>query len=91
APLTGAGAPPALVVGGRLDPVTPHTWAERTADTLDRAVLLTREGVGHGSYGTDPCVDAAVEATLLDTTLPAAGTVCTPPRATTRPGAVPGG
>lgn len=91
APLTGAGAPPTLVVGGRLDPVTPYSWAERTVDTLDRAVLLTREGVGHGSYGTDVCVDAAVEVTLLDTTLPAAGTVCTPPPATTRPGAVPGG
>ncbi|WP_224388306.1 alpha/beta fold hydrolase [Pseudonocardia sp. ICBG1293] len=90
-PLTGAGAPPTLVVGGRLDPVTPHRWAERMVDTLDSAVLLTREGVGHGSYGTDPCVAAAVGSTLIAATVPPAGTVCTPPPATTRPGAAPVG
>jgi len=75
-PLTGAGAPPVLVVGGRLDPVTPHHWAESMAETLNSAVLLTREGVGHGSYGTLPCVDAAVDATLIDGALPPDGTVC---------------
>ncbi|MHA6619877.1 alpha/beta hydrolase [Pseudonocardia sp. DLS-67] len=92
-PLTGAGAPPVLVVGGRLDPVTPHHWAESMARTLDSAVLLTREGVGHGSYGTVPCVDAAVDATLVDGVLPAAGTVCTPEQpGTTDPAAfAPGG
>ncbi|MHA6630368.1 alpha/beta hydrolase [Pseudonocardia sichuanensis] len=75
-PLTAAGAPPVLVVGGRLDPVTPHHWAESMVETLDSAVLLTREGVGHGSYGTLACVDAAVDATLIDGVLPADGTVC---------------
>ncbi|WP_075731598.1 alpha/beta hydrolase [Streptomyces acidiscabies] len=85
-PLTAAGAPPALVVGGRLDPVTPHHWAEKMAQTLHSAVLLTREGVGHGSYGTTPCVDAAVDAVLVNGTLPADGTVCkTAKPATTRP------
>jgi pimeloyl-ACP methyl ester carboxylesterase len=78
-PLTGAGAPQILVVGGELDPVSPHHWAVTMAqETLDSAVLLTREGVGHGSYGTVPCVDAAVDATLIDGRLPADGTVCTP-------------
>lgn len=85
-PLTGAGAPPALVVGGRLDPVTPHHWAESVSKTLDSAVLLTREGVGHGSYGTVSCVNAAVDAALVDGTLPTDGTVCeTDKPATTRP------
>ncbi|WP_367048517.1 alpha/beta hydrolase [Streptomyces sp. Je 1-332] len=85
-PLTAAGAPPALVVGGRLDPVTPHHWARTMAQTLDSAVLLTREGVGHGSYGTVPCVNAAVDAALVDGTLPADGTVCKVNKpATTRP------
>ncbi|MEU0135932.1 alpha/beta hydrolase [Streptomyces sp. NPDC006296] len=85
-PLTGAGAPPALVVGGRLDPVTPHHWAETMTRTLDSAVLLTREGVGHGSYGINTCVGKAVDAALLHGTRPADGTVCkTDAPATTRP------
>ncbi|MFD3514693.1 alpha/beta hydrolase [Streptomyces sp. NPDC058657] len=85
-PLTGTGIPPALVVAGRLDPVTPHHWAEHMTRTLDSAVLLTREGVGHGSYGTNSCVNSAVDAFLLRGAHPADGTVCkaeTP--ATTRP------
>jgi len=89
-PFTAAGAPPTLVVGGRLDPVTPHHWAESMTRTLDSAVLLTREGVGHGSYGPDPCVNAAVDAALLDGVLPADGTVCTPAPATTDPAALTG-
>ncbi len=85
-PLTGAGAPPALVVGGRLDPVTPHHWAENMTRTLDSAVLLTREGVGHGSYGTNTCVNSAVDAALIHGTHPADGAVCkTEKPATTRP------
>ncbi|MFI7285893.1 alpha/beta hydrolase [Streptomyces anulatus] len=89
-PLTATGAPPTLVVGGRLDPVTPYHWAENMARTLDSAVLLTREGVGHGFYGTGPCVNAAVDAALIHGTLPADGTVCkTDKPATTRPLASP--
>lgn len=85
-PLTGAGTPSALVVAGRLDPVTPHHWAENMTRSLDSAVLLTREGVGHGSYGTNSCVNSAVDAALVHGTHPADGAVCkadTP--ATTRP------
>jgi hypothetical protein len=50
-------------------------------------VLLTREGVGHGSYRTSgPCIDDAVDAALIDGRLPADGTVCPPePPATTAP------
>ncbi|MFE1458076.1 alpha/beta hydrolase [Streptomyces sp. NPDC058735] len=85
-PLTGAGAPPALVVAGRLDPVTPHHWAEDMTRTLDSAVLLTREGVGHGSYGANSCVSKAVDAALVRGTHPADGAVCkTDTPATTRP------
>lgn len=85
-PLTGAGAPSVLVVAGRLDPVTPHHWAENMTRILDSAVLLTREGVGHGSYGTNSCVDSAVDAALIRGTHPADGAVCkTNMPATTRP------
>lgn len=92
-PLDGAGAPPILVVGGRLDPVTPHHWAQARAETLESGVLLTREGVGHGAYRTSgPCVDAAVDATLVDGVLPADGAVCAQePPATTDPAALLGG
>lgn len=85
-PLTAAGTPQALVVAGRLDPVTPHHWAENMTRTLDSAVLLTREGVGHGSYGANTCVNSAVDAALIHGTHPADGTVCRTDRpATTRP------
>jgi hypothetical protein len=54
--------------------------------TQDSAVLLTREGVGHGSYGINSCVDKAVDAALIHGTHPADGTVCKPDKpATTRP------
>ncbi|MFR9728083.1 alpha/beta hydrolase [Saccharopolyspora sp. MS10] len=85
--LTGAGAPPILVVGGRLDNVSPHHWAEAVAERLEGAVLLTREGVAHTSYRTSgPCVDDAVDAALIDGVLPADGAVCdAEPPGTTRP------
>ncbi|GGS87900.1 hypothetical protein GCM10010240_21650 [Streptomyces griseoviridis] len=74
-PLTGAGTP-VLVVAGRLDPVTPHHWAENMTRTLDSAVLLTREGVGHGSYGANSCISGAVDTALVHGTHPADGAVC---------------
>jgi pimeloyl-ACP methyl ester carboxylesterase len=86
APLTGAGAPPILVIGGRVDNVTPYHWAETMTKNLEHSVLLTREGVGHTSYRRGvPCIDTAVDATLIDGVLPAGGTVCDVPPATTKP------
>lgn len=87
-PYTGAGAPPVLVVGGRLDSQTPYPWAQAMAEALDGAVLLTRTGVGHGSYGSrlnGACIDDAVDAYLTDGTLPARGTVCEQPPPSTAP------
>ncbi|OZM70269.1 alpha/beta hydrolase [Amycolatopsis antarctica] len=85
-PLTGAGAPPVLIVGGRVDNVTPYHWAEAMTETMDNSVLLTREGVGHTSYRrSGPCIDDAVDATLINGVLPAGGTVCEVPPGTTRP------
>jgi pimeloyl-ACP methyl ester carboxylesterase len=88
-PLTGAGASPILVVGGREDSQAPYPWAEAMASVLKPAVLLTREGVGHGSYrASGPCVDGAVERYLLDGSVPAPGTACPqePPATTIPPG-----
>lgn len=85
-PLTGAGAPPILVVGGRVDNVSPYHWAEAMVETMDNGVLLTREGVGHTSYRrSGPCIDAAVDATLINGDLPADGTVCDVSPGTTKP------
>ncbi|GAA3226691.1 alpha/beta hydrolase [Pseudonocardia petroleophila] len=76
-PLTGAGAPPILVVGGREDSQTPYPWAVAMADELESGVLLTRDGYGHGSYrASGPCIDTAVDRYLVDGTVPADGTVC---------------
>jgi hypothetical protein len=75
------------VVGGREDSQTPYPWAEAMTAALEPAVLLTREGVDHGSYRTSgPCVDTAVDRYLLDGGLPAPATVCPQePPATTVP------
>jgi hypothetical protein len=44
---------------------------------LGNARLLTMQGDGHCAYGgNSACIDAAVEAYLVDGTLPNAGTVC---------------
>ncbi|MEV0890258.1 alpha/beta hydrolase [Promicromonospora sp. NPDC050262] len=84
--LTGAGAPPILVVGGEVDNVSPYHWAQAMTERLEDAVLLTRTGVGHTSYRTSgPCIDDAVDAALIDGVLPAEGTVCEAvPAGTTR-------
>ena len=91
--LTGAGAPPILVVGGEVDNVSPYHWAEAMTERLEDAVLLTRTGVGHTSYRmSGPCIDEAVDAALIDGVLPAEGTVCEAvPAGTTRPPAVSAG
>jgi pimeloyl-ACP methyl ester carboxylesterase len=77
APLTADGVGPVLVVGGREDSQTPYPWAEAMTAELSDARLLTREGVGHGSYrASGACIDTAVDGYLLEGTLPAENTVC---------------
>lgn len=73
------GAPPILLVGNTGDPATPYEGAARMAERLGRSVgvELTYEGEGHGAYDSgNTCVRKAVNAYLLDGTVPAAGTVC---------------
>ncbi|HTS15282.1 MAG TPA: alpha/beta hydrolase, partial [Candidatus Sulfotelmatobacter sp.] len=77
APIRAAGAPPIVVIGGTGDPATPYAWSVTLARDLSSGVLLTRTGEGHGSYGLGtPCIDQAVDAYLLDLTVPATGTTC---------------
>jgi pimeloyl-ACP methyl ester carboxylesterase len=70
-------APTPLVVATTYDPATPYRGALKLVRELGNARLLTMRGDGHTAYGgNSQCIDAAVNAYLLDGTLPAAGTVC---------------
>lgn len=72
-----AGAAPILVVGTTNDPATPYAWAQSLAETLDSGTLLTYEGEGHTAYGrSNACIGDAVDAYLLDGTVPDDGTRC---------------
>lgn len=77
APPTGHGMNPLLVVGTTGDPATPYRDATALAKLMPTARLLTRVGEGHTAYDHgDTCVNADVDAYLLDGTLPATGTRC---------------
>ena len=76
APVTATGAPPIVVVGTTHDPATPYDWAVSLAKELDSGVLVTREGEGHTGYKASPCVQEAIDAYLLDLTVPKDGLTC---------------
>ncbi len=71
-PVSGAGAPPVVVVGTTGDPATPYAWSVALADRLESGVLLTHRGHGHTVYDVDgpPCVVEALDAYLLTLTVP---------------------
>jgi pimeloyl-ACP methyl ester carboxylesterase len=71
-----AGAPPILVVGATLDTQDAYSWSVDMAGQLESGVLLRREGTGHPSYLNSACVEAAVNAYLLDLTLPDPNLIC---------------
>jgi pimeloyl-ACP methyl ester carboxylesterase len=70
-------APTPLVVATTYDPATPYRGALELVRELGNARLITMRGDGHTAYGgNSACIDDAVNAYLLDGTLPAPGTVC---------------
>jgi pimeloyl-ACP methyl ester carboxylesterase len=77
APIAAAGAAPIMVVGTTNDPATPYAWAQAMAGQLESGVLVTRAGEGHTAYaqGND-CIDATVDAYLIEGTVPAADPLC---------------
>jgi pimeloyl-ACP methyl ester carboxylesterase len=78
-PPSAEGVPPVLVIGTTNDPATPYEQAERVAESLDDAVLLTFEGEGHGVVGGGvDCIDDAVARYLVDLDTPDDGTTCEP-------------
>jgi pimeloyl-ACP methyl ester carboxylesterase len=75
--ITAGGAKPILVVGTTRDPATPYAWAQGLAGQLQSGRLLTMNGDGHTAYlRGSTCIDTAVDAYLIQGTLPATGTVC---------------
>jgi hypothetical protein len=72
-----------LIVQNERDPATPLSAGQGMRRTLgQRAVLVTVDAGGHGVYGLQPpgsCATAAVDAFLVDGTLPAADTRCPAP------------
>ncbi len=78
-PLTvrGEGAAPIVVVGTTRDPATPYRWAEALAEQLESGVLVSRDGDGHTGYNSgNACVDEAIEAYLIEETVPDDGLTC---------------
>jgi pimeloyl-ACP methyl ester carboxylesterase len=69
-------AAPVLVVGNTGDPVTPYQGAQDMARDLKDDALLTWQGQGHTSYPKTPCVAGAVDAYLVDLTVPPNGQTC---------------
>lgn len=75
--LTGAGAPPILVVGTTGDSATPFEQAVTMAAQLESGTLLTFDGAGHGAVsGTNQCVADAVDGYLYDGVVPKEGATC---------------
>jgi hypothetical protein len=70
------GSDPILVVGNSGDPVTPLPGAVDMAEELDAGILLTWQGQGHTAYPKSECVNAAVNAYLIDLTAPLDGLTC---------------
>jgi pimeloyl-ACP methyl ester carboxylesterase len=70
------GSAPILVIGTQGDPVTPVAGATDMSQALTNGTLLTWQGNGHTAYPKTDCVTAAVNAYLIDLTVPADGTTC---------------
>ena len=68
-------APLILLVNALHDPETGYVWAEGLREQMPSAVLLTRNGSGHTSYPLGGATTAAIDAYLVNGTLPARNTV----------------
>ena len=75
--VTATTANPILLVSTTEDPATPYQWGVDMASRIPGARLITRKGVGHTGYGQgSTCIDDAVDAYLLNGSLPVEGTTC---------------
>ncbi|WP_431795207.1 alpha/beta hydrolase [Microbacterium enclense] len=75
--ITAAGSPPIVVIGTTGDPATPYEGAQALASQLSQGVLVTNVGEGHLGYNKgNACVTDAVDAYLVDGTVPEDGLRC---------------
>ncbi|MDR1790258.1 MAG: alpha/beta hydrolase [Propionibacteriaceae bacterium] len=75
--ITGADAPPLMVIGTTGDNATPYQQAKDMAKALKSATLLTYKGTGHTVYGgTSDCVDKAVVNYLVNGVLSSSNITC---------------
>jgi len=73
----GEGDPPFLVIGGTGDNATPYQYAQWMVQQMPAGVLVTRNGVGHGSYSSgSKCIDQIVRAFLSAGVVPQDNTTC---------------
>lgn len=71
------GADPIVVVGTTRDPATPYAWSVTLARSLQKGVLVSREGDGHTGYNAgNGCVDDAVDRYLVGGEVPQNPTLC---------------
>jgi pimeloyl-ACP methyl ester carboxylesterase len=70
------GAPPIVVVGTTGDPATPYENTAALASMLGVGHVLTWEGEGHTAYPSTACIKNAVDAYLIDLTVPTEGLRC---------------
>lgn len=76
-PIVAAGSTDILVLGTTNDPATPYEWAVSLAGTLENGHLVTYDGEGHTAYNkSNACVNDAVDAFLVDGTVPASDPRC---------------
>ncbi len=77
---TGAatGAPQIVVVGTTGDPATPYEQTAALAQMLTVGRVLTWEGEGHTAYPETECITRAVNAYLIELTVPREGLRCPP-------------
>jgi pimeloyl-ACP methyl ester carboxylesterase len=75
---TGAatGSAPVVVVGTTGDPATPYAQTAKLADMLGDGHVITWDGEGHTAYPQTTCITDAVNAYLINLTLPKPGLTC---------------
>jgi pimeloyl-ACP methyl ester carboxylesterase len=68
-------APPVLLVNSLWDPATSIEWANSVRLQMPNSVLVVRNGAGHTSYGQVGKTTMAIDAFLVNGTMPAQGTM----------------
>lgn len=76
--LSGAGAPPIVVIGSVLSPEHPYREAQAVAGQLASAVLVSWQSGSEAAYSGSDCVRSAVDDYLLRGVIPDRGLLCPP-------------